>query len=315
MPDPSGITTRSGKGEPLSFQEVDDNWRLLSYRIDQLEDEFDDKYSPADRATEAEAVAGSLNDPGSISNSVLMTPYTTALALDQRVGLGDLQDRISDLEGDVSQLVIDTEFLSSTKYDASDRASNQEATEGDLNTPGSISNGVLMTPYTTALAIQARSSNSDLSYDAETRALDIATGDGVFLPLAEPDGNPGLLSGEDQAKIDALQTVALTGSYDDLLDLPQLGTAAATDIEDYATWQQGALADTAIQPGQLNSVLAFKADLVNGLVPAAQLPSYVDDVREYPTFSDFPQPGQSGFFTLRRHLTGNTAGAAQPISS
>lgn len=41
---------------------------------------------------------------------------------------------------------------------------------------------------------------------------------------------------------------------------------------------------------QLNS----KADLVNGKVPSDQLPSYVDDVLEFPTFLDFPRIGESG---------------------
>lgn len=40
--------------------------------------------------------------------------------------------------------------------------------------------------------------------------------------------------------------------------------------------------------------LETKADLVNGKVPSSQLPSYVDDVLEFPTFDDFPQPGESG---------------------
>lgn len=37
-----------------------------------------------------------------------------------------------------------------------------------------------------------------------------------------------------------------------------------------------------------------KADLIDGRVPASQLPSYVDDVLEYDSFNDFPEPGESG---------------------
>ena len=40
--------------------------------------------------------------------------------------------------------------------------------------------------------------------------------------------------------------------------------------------------------------LALKADLVDGQIPAVQLPSYVDDVLEFPTFADFPANGESG---------------------
>ena len=42
------------------------------------------------------------------------------------------------------------------------------------------------------------------------------------------------------------------------------------------------------------SALPNKADLVNGKVPANQLPSYVDDVVEYPTITDFPTVGENG---------------------
>ncbi|WP_294231920.1 pyocin knob domain-containing protein [uncultured Chryseobacterium sp.] len=37
-----------------------------------------------------------------------------------------------------------------------------------------------------------------------------------------------------------------------------------------------------------------KADLVNGKVPAAQLPSYVDDVLEFNAYTDLPKPGEKG---------------------
>ena len=36
------------------------------------------------------------------------------------------------------------------------------------------------------------------------------------------------------------------------------------------------------------------ASLVNGKVPASQLPSYVDDVLEYDSKNDFPKPGETG---------------------
>lgn len=44
----------------------------------------------------------------------------------------------------------------------------------------------------------------------------------------------------------------------------------------------------------LDSIFAVKADLVNGMVPASQLPSYVDDVLEYAAQGNFPTTGESG---------------------
>ncbi|KPA98090.1 hypothetical protein [Pseudomonas asplenii] len=52
-----------------------------------------------------------------------------------------------------------------------------------------------------------------------------------------------------------------------------------------------AKADAAVPGAALG---ASVAQLVNGTVPAGQLPSYVDDVLEYPTLADFPATGETG---------------------
>ena len=44
----------------------------------------------------------------------------------------------------------------------------------------------------------------------------------------------------------------------------------------------------------VKSYLVYKADLVDGKVPAHQLPSYVDDVLEYDSVSSFPAEGEGG---------------------
>lgn len=44
----------------------------------------------------------------------------------------------------------------------------------------------------------------------------------------------------------------------------------------------------------LTTDLAAKADLVNGTVPASQLPSYVDDILEFANLSSFPATGETG---------------------
>ena len=45
---------------------------------------------------------------------------------------------------------------------------------------------------------------------------------------------------------------------------------------------------------ETDQLLDGKADLVDGKIPAAQLPSYVDDVLEYASVSAFPATGESG---------------------
>lgn len=46
--------------------------------------------------------------------------------------------------------------------------------------------------------------------------------------------------------------------------------------------------------GVIYNELSNKADLINGKVPSDQLPSYVDDVLEFPSIQDFPELGESG---------------------
>lgn len=94
--------------------------------------------------------------------------------------------------------------------------------------------------------------------------------------------------------ISGLATVATSGLYSDLSGKPGFGTAAYTNSTDYATAAQGTLASTAIQPLALTTALSTKADLVGGVVPSVQLPSYVDDVLEYASLSSFPLTGETG---------------------
>ena len=44
----------------------------------------------------------------------------------------------------------------------------------------------------------------------------------------------------------------------------------------------------------VNQSLALKADLIGGLIPASQLPSYVDDVLNFPDLASFPFVGEDG---------------------
>jgi len=66
-------------------------------------------------------------------------------------------------------------------------------------------------------------------------------------------GMPTELAKEIAAQIDAASGGG-TVSWDDITDKPAFGTAAEADIEDFATAAQGALADTAVQPGDLAPV-------------------------------------------------------------
>ena len=62
----------------------------------------------------------------------------------------------------------------------------------------------------------------------------------------------------------------------------------------------------------INIIDKYKADLVNGKVPAEQLPSYVDDVIEATNMDTLPVPGEAGkiYVTLNDNLTYRWSGSA-----
>lgn len=64
----------------------------------------------------------------------------------------------------------------------------------------------------------------------------------------------------------------------------------AQAIADAGTAQTAALNGAV---ATINTALGGKADLENGKVPVSQLPSFVSDVKEYPSASDFPEEGEA----------------------
>ena len=52
--------------------------------------------------------------------------------------------------------------------------------------------------------------------------------------------------------------------------------------------------DTKASATAVVQALSTKADLINGIIPAAQLPSFVDDVLEYESWNQFPSVGEAG---------------------
>lgn len=80
----------------------------------------------------------------------------------------------------------------------------------------------------------------------------------------------------------SLPTTAKQGQWDQAY--ADLGQARTPTVHGHA------IADVT----GLQTALGAKADLVSGLVPASQLPSFVDDVLEYASFTAFPVAGEPG---------------------
>lgn len=96
-------------------------------------------------------------------------------------------------------------------------------------------------------------------------------------------------------------TTAVTQAYVDQ-EIVDLNAALSTSISYKADVNYVDTQDSLLQD-QINlkadamvtsQSLALKADLVGGLIPASQLPSYVDDVLSFPDLASFPFVGEDG---------------------
>jgi hypothetical protein len=100
------------------------------------------------------------------------------------------------------------------------------------------------------------------------------------------------MSAADKAKLDGIANGATANASDAQLRdrSTHTGTQSASTITGLATVAtSGSYADLSDRPD-----LTLKADLVNGLVPSAQLPGFVDDVLEFANVAAFPVTGESG---------------------
>lgn len=81
----------------------------------------------------------------------------------------------------------------------------------------------------------------------------------------------------------------------DIPDITGLATKAEIPVLDnYALRNEIPDISGLSTKSETNTALAGKADLVDGKIPAAQLPSYVDDVLEATSVASFPLTGESG---------------------
>lgn len=94
-------------------------------------------------------------------------------------------------------------------------------------------------------------------------------------------------------------------------ELPAKGSViAATDLVPIAEDIGGGLFETKFVLGSELSD-PNKADLVNGLVPSSQLPSYVDDVLEFADLAGFPITGETGkiYVSIATNITYRWSGS------
>jgi len=123
----------------------------------------------------------------------------------------------------------------------------QEVKLGHITVNGPVNLDTVATAVA-GLGTAAQAATTDFATSAQGALADSAVQPGSLAAVA--------FSGaySDVSGTPTLATVATTGAYADISGTPTLGTAAAAATTDFATSAQGALADTAVQPGALATV-------------------------------------------------------------
>ena len=131
--------------------------------------------------------------------------------------------------------------------------------------------------------------------DASVTSSSIATALG-YTPV-NPSSLASVATAGTYASLTGKPTL-FSGAYADLTDKPSLATVATsgsfTDLTGKPTTLSGYGITDALntsQRGVANGVASLDS---SGLVPSAQLPSYVDDVLEYANLAAFPASGETG---------------------
>lgn len=105
----------------------------------------------------------------------------------------------------------------------------------------------------------------------------------------DPLRDGGIKINANFAELDTRTAAAQAKAEQGVADAAAARTKADQGIADAAAAK--AKADAAVPAAALGTSVA---QLVNGVVPASQLPSFVDDVLEFPARADFPAIGETG---------------------
>ncbi len=190
----------------------------------------------------------------------------------------DLDFRLDAAEGTIST---HTSQISTLQSDLSLETSNRIAADNDLDFRLDAAEGTISTHTSQISTLQ-----SDLSLETSNR---IAADNDLDFRLDAAEGTISTHTSQistlqSDLSLETSNRIAADNDLDFRLDAAE-GTIS-THTSQISTLQS--------EMDIVESTLATKADLIGGLVPANQLPSYVDDVLEYANLAAFPATGEEG---------------------
>ena len=125
----------------------------------------------------------------------------------------------------------------------------------------------------------------------KTKRVSMSSGDYTKLLAALEDKQSGGGTASYPSLTGNADKVLTVTSTEDGVEWTTAATQVYVDTQDSLLQDQIDLKANAMATSQS---LALKADLIGGLIPASQLPSYVDDVLSFPDLVSFPSLGEDG---------------------
>ena len=192
-----------------------------------------------------------------ISDASATNKYTTAAEKTKLAGIADGAEvnAVASVAGKTGAVTLDKSDVGLGNVDNTADADKpiSTATQTALNGKADLVEGVLDVAQLPEIAISEYKGNV-----ADQAAMLAVTGEKGDWVIRNDDSKVYVITGSDPSVIGGWTALSypagFSGAYADLTGKPTLGTAAATDSTDYATAAQGALADSATQPGDLATV-------------------------------------------------------------
>lgn len=142
------------------------------------------------------------------------------------------------------------------------------------------------------IALKVFWNNNPIPFSDKIKNPDVVINVPFGAMITHPSYNGGIYSVNGKTSTNIILNAQDVGAASEEIVEKQIDTLNSALDQFYTSLSEEI--DTKSNSASVTQLLSTKADLVDGVIPAAQLPSFVDDVLEFQQWSLFPALGESG---------------------
>lgn len=142
------------------------------------------------------------------------------------------------------------------------------------------------------IALKVFWNNNPIPFSEKIKNPDVVINVPFGAMISHPSYNGGIYSVNGKTSTNIILNAQDVGAASEEIVEKQIDTLNSALDQFYTSLSEEI--DTKSNSASVTQLLSTKADLVDGVIPAAQLPSFVDDVLEFQQWSLFPALGESG---------------------